>query len=106
MIEMAENQTANVKINSINAGSDNHLIVDVEVENLTGNFLPSGVGFGRIFVETIVYDKDNKPIWASGRTNELGVILKGRTGLPLLTEQGGQNKTEYQPHYQLISTED
>jgi hypothetical protein len=106
MLEMAKNQTADVSINSIQADGNNKLTVAVEVENLTGHFLPSGVGFRRVFVETVVYDKDHNALWASGRTNELGVILDGRSSRPLKTEQGGYGQSEYQPHYQVITAED
>ncbi len=106
MIEMAQNQTANVMIKSIQSDGEKTLTVDVEVENLTGHYLPSGVGFRRVFLETIVYDKQGKPMWASGRTNDLGVILDGRSENPLKTEQGGYGKTEYQPHHQVITRED
>ncbi len=106
MLEMAKNQTANVSINSIQTDGKNKLTVAVEVENSTGHFLPSGVGFRRVFVETVVYDKDHNPLWASGRTNELGVILNGRSSTPLKTEQGGYGQSDYQPHYQVITAED
>ena len=105
MIEMAENQTADVTIEQIKVNAKN-LTLDVEVENKTGHFLPSGVGFRRLFLETIVYDKYDQPLWASGRTNELGVILNGLTDKPLVTEQGGIGKTQYQPHYEVITAPD
>ncbi len=106
MIEMAENQTANVMIKQLKINDMKSLQVDVEVENLTGHYLPSGVGFRRLFLETIVYDSNDKPIWASGRTNELGVILDGLTDTPLVTEQGGKDKKRYQPHYEVITAAD
>ncbi|TDR17493.1 hypothetical protein [Marinicella litoralis] len=106
MIEMAEKQTAAVNIEQIKPVNKDTLTVDVEVKNLTGHFLPSGVGFRRVFIETIVYDQDDQPLWASGRTNELGVILDGLTDKPLLTEQGGKDKKLYQPHYEVISAPD
>jgi len=105
MIEMAKNQTANVAIQSIVLTDDNLLNVEVEVENLTGHFLPSGVGFRRMFLETIVYDKNNQAIWASGRTNELGVILEGLSEQPLASEKGGEGQTAYQPHYEVIDAQ-
>lgn len=105
MIEMAEDQTAKVDITQVKV-SDQQLNIDVEVENLTGHFLPSGVGFRRVFLETIVYDKNNQAMWASGRTNDLGVILNGLTSEPLITEQGGKGKQSYQPHHQVITQTD
>ncbi|WP_077411475.1 hypothetical protein [Marinicella sediminis] len=103
MIEMAEWQTADVLIHDLTVKDGKTLNVEVEVVNKTGHFLPSGVGFRRVFLETIVYDKNHQPMWASGRTNELGVILDGLTNNPLETEQGGAGKTAYQPHHEVIT---
>ena len=106
MIEMAENQTADVLIKGIETSAEQALTVHIEVVNKTGHFLPSGVGFRRVFVETTVYDHNNQAIWASGRTNDLGVILNGLTDKPLATEQGGAGQSAYQPHYQVINQPD
>ena len=103
MIEMAEKQTADVLITDFGSTDGKTLNVAVEVVNKTGHFLPSGVGFRRVFLETIVYDNNDQPIWASGRTNELGVILDGLSDDPLETEQGGAGKTLYQPHHEVIT---
>jgi hypothetical protein len=102
MIEMATQQTANVSITSLYWIKDNTIELSVEVENLTGHYLPSGVGFRRVFVETVAHGKDGDILWASGRTNDLGVILEGATEKPLVTEKGGQGQSKYQPHYQVI----
>lgn len=103
MIEMATNQTAKVHIKDLSWANDNLLNVNVEIENLTGHFLPSGVGFRRVFVETIAHGKSGEILWASGRTNDLGVILEGGTETPLATEKGGAGQSKYQPHYQVIN---
>jgi len=102
MIEMATNETAKVHIKDLKWSKDNRLNVAVEIENLTGHFLPSGVGFRRVFIETVAYDKSGEILWASGRSNDLGVILAGATDTPLVTEKGGQGQSAYQPHHQLI----
>lgn len=101
MIEMATQQTAKVHIKDL-AWQKDTLNVSVEIENLTGHYLPSGVGFRRLFVETIVHGKDGSLLWASGRSNDLGVILNGTTDQPLATEKGGKGQSAYQPHYQVI----
>jgi hypothetical protein len=36
----------------------------------------------------------------------LGVILNGLTDQPLVTEQGGKDKKQYQPHYEVITKSD
>ena len=54
----------------------------------------------RMFLELVVKDIDGKAIWASGLTNELGVILDGLTGKPLETENAYTNQSKFQPHYQ------
>lgn len=102
MIEMATQQTAKVHIKDLSWSKDNILNLAVEVENLTGHFLPSGVGFRRVFVETVAHSKAGEILWASGRSNDLGVILQGATEQPLVTEKGGQGQTKYQSHYQVI----
>jgi cytochrome c553 len=105
MQEMANNETADVAINSMKITA-NELDVEVQVTNKTGHFLPSGVGFRRVFLEFIVKDTGGNEIWASGKTTELGVLTKGLTGIPLATEKGGKATTQYQPHYQTINSED
>jgi hypothetical protein len=79
------------------------LHVKVLVKNKAGHTLPSGVGFRRMFLELVVKDINGKPIWASGLTNELGVILEGLTGKPLETENAYTNRSKFQPHYQQIT---
>jgi hypothetical protein len=95
-----------VAIKSVATKNNNQLTVTVQVNNKTGHYLPSGVGFRRVFVELVVYDKSGKPLWASGRTNNLGVILKGLSDKPLDTEKGGRNARLFQSHYQTITRQD
>lgn len=79
VLTQAREQTANVNI--LSTGDDapklanGILTAQVRVDNLTGHKMPSGVGFRRAFVEFLVYEVGNPvPIWASGSTNNLGVI--------------------------------
>ncbi len=106
MLEMARRQTAEVHLKSLRVDGNGLLEADVEVVNLSGHFMPSGVGFRRAFLEFIVYDRSDRMLWASGRTNRLGVILDGTSDQPLPSERGGKGTTEYQPHYQQITTQD
>jgi hypothetical protein len=105
MQEMATKETADVAINSMTL-TENELNVEVQVTNKTGHFLPSGVGFRRVFLEFIVKDTAGKEIWASGKTNNLGVIVNGLTQQPLETEKGGKASTQYQKHHQTITSQD
>jgi hypothetical protein len=119
-IEQAANSTAEVKVApiSISAGK---LAAEVLVTNKTGHRFPSGVGFRRSFLELRVVDSSSgqeKTVWCSGCTNELGVITNGDGGKPLPSElfdkyQAGQKPDRenypaqcknvtpqhYQPHF-------
>ncbi|MBI3799574.1 MAG: hypothetical protein HY268_21715, partial [Deltaproteobacteria bacterium] len=103
MLQMASQQTADLKISSLEVAHNGRLHVKVLVTNKAGHSLPSGVAFRRMFLELVVKDIDGKPIWASGLTNELGVILDGLTGKPLRTENAYTNRSKFQPHYQQIT---
>ncbi|WP_395375243.1 hypothetical protein [Marinicella sp. W31] len=105
MLEMARHQTVKVSVEAFKKSAKG-VELEVKVSNETGHFMPSGVGFRRAFLEVVLYDKDNRPIWASGRTNKLGVIVDGTTDKPLKSEQGGKGVTAYQPHYELITQQD
>ncbi|HSU15014.1 hypothetical protein [Longimicrobium sp.] len=103
---LAREQSATVRVESVRRVRDS-LEVAVRVENLTGHRLPSGVGFRRAFVEMVVTG-GRDTLWASGRTNHLGVILRGTTDQPLPTEfvtrQGGSGT--YQPHHEAVTRDD
>lgn len=104
IVEMARTQTATVEIMSQSIDPETGQIdVTVMVRNLAGHNLPSGVGFRRVFVELSVLGADDELLWASGRTNELGVILDGTTDTPLASESGARDATVFQPHYQTIT---
>ncbi len=104
--ELAKKETAVVELQRI-APSDASLSVDVEVTNLTGHKFPSGVGFRRAFIELQLIDTiSNTLLWASGRTNDLGVILDGegrRLPSELFDEVNG--KQAYEPHYDVITSQ-
>ncbi len=67
------------------AAASNEIVADVTVTNLTGHRFPTGVGFRRLFIELVVQDGQQRVVWASGRTNNLGVIVDGN-GSVLPTE--------------------
>lgn len=106
MLEMAQQQTAVVEVGRVRRESG-ELQATVTVRNLTGHYLPTGVGFRRMFVELLVLDTQGELLWASGRTNELGFILDGITGDVLESEQPGRFPgAPVQPHYQTITSGD
>lgn len=79
------------------------LVVRATVTNLAGHKFPSGVGFRRAFLRVRVLDDDGKPLWVSGDTSPMGVILDGANGAPLATEF---SMSEVQPHHAVISRQD
>jgi mono/diheme cytochrome c family protein len=103
-VEQAQNTTAEIAISQPVVSKDK-LVANVTVTNKTGHRFPSGVGFRRAFVEFRVTDnRSGKTIWASGRTNELGIIVDEK-GKPLPSEffepRGPSSvpRQAYQPHY-------
>ena len=106
IIEQAQNTTADVAIGPVTV-ADGKLVASVTVTNKTGHRFPSGVGFRRAFLEFQVVEKSTgKTVWASGRTNELGIIVD-ENGKPLASEffeprtpaVAGEPRQTYQPHY-------
>ncbi|HEX8202023.1 MAG TPA: hypothetical protein VF590_16225, partial [Isosphaeraceae bacterium] len=88
--------------------------VRVVVENKVGHRFPSGVGFRRAFLELAVIQPadDGSPervVWASGRTDEFGVLL-GADGRPLPTESFAPDpqtgRQRYQGHHEVITSPD
>jgi hypothetical protein len=114
MKEQAARATANVTLSAPVAGGG-RLKFDVKVENLAGHRFPSGVGFRRAFLEVVVSGKrqrEESVVFASGRTNDIGVLLDGK-GRPLPTEffedqldAMGETYQAFQPHHQTITRQD
>jgi hypothetical protein len=103
-VEQAQNTTAEIAISQPVVSKDK-LVANVTVTNKTGHRFPSGVGFRRAFVEFKVTDNGSgKILWASGRTNELGIIVD-ENGKPLPSEffeprdPSSVPRQAYQPHY-------
>lgn len=107
VLEVAAKETASVGLDRLEWTPEG-LEAAVTVKNLAGHNLPSGVGFRRLFVEVVVLDGAGQPLWASGRTNEIGVLLKGTTQEALPTEfwQPGPDGLPFQPHHQRISNQE
>jgi len=107
VLEVADQETAEATVGEL-AWNGDELSAQVTVRNLSGHSLPSGVGFRRLFLEVEVLGAKDEVLWASGRTNDIGMILKGTTSEPLPTEsfQAGRDGLPFQPHRQVITDED
>ena len=106
MLNMAKNETASVSIDVLEQTADGKLRAVVTVMNKAGHYLPSGVGFRRVFLEFLVLDAQDNLLWASGRTNALGAILNGLTDQVLPSEQRIMFPQAFQPHYQRVERGD
>ncbi len=105
--DLARRETATIEVASL-AKSDKALEATVSVQNLAGHGFPSGVGFRRAWLTFEVLDEDGKVIWASGRTNIAGAIVKGLSEDVLPTEffyDETKRKQVFQPHYEVITDE-
>ena len=104
---LARNETAKIDVTSINRTND-YLEAAVRIENLAGHSLPSGVAFRRAFINLEVLDAKGSVVWASGRTNSVGAIVKGTTDEVLPTEffyDAATGKQVFQPHHRVITDE-
>ncbi len=109
-VQQAQSESAQVAASAIVTGPQ-QLQANVSVTNLAGHRFPSGVSFRRLFIELSVTDANQKVVWASGRTNNLGVIVDGN-GKPLPSEffseykdAQGKTRQSYQPHYEIITSQ-
>jgi hypothetical protein len=93
----AQTMTARVTVKSltINGGQ---LAADIQIQNLAGHNLPSGVSFRRAFLDFQVLDARGNVLWESGGTNADGVITN-TVGTPLVTEFFSPSQQTYQPHF-------
>lgn len=105
--DLARRETATIDVTSLSR-TDNYLEATVKIENLAGHGFPSGVGFRRAFLTFEALDAEGKVIWASGRTNSVGAIVRGMTDDVLPTEffyDQVRRKQVFQPHYEVITDE-
>jgi len=105
--DLARRETATIEVASLTK-SETALEATVSIQNLAGHGLPSGVGFRRAFLTFEVLDAAGKVIWASGRTNSAGAIVKGLTEDVLPTEffyDPAKRRQVFQPHYEVITDE-
>lgn len=76
--------------------TERELTARVRVTNLAGHRFPSGVGFRRLILELSIRGGNGEIVWASGRTDELGIVVDGN-GERLPSEF--HEESAYQPHY-------
>jgi hypothetical protein len=114
-VRQAREDTAKIDVD-VHIHGDDELVATVDVRNETGHRFPTGVGFRRAILELLVLEKpaeadddDAKArvVWASGRTNELGILIDDE-GTPLPCEffsnEPGTNKQAFQPHHEVITS--
>lgn len=112
MISQADNHIAKLALKAKLSGGK--LKADVKLANVNGHKFPSGVGFRRAFLSFEVLDKDGKVLWASGRTDDQGVIVDEK-GQPIIGEFWQKADCSgpvyrppnypYQPHRQKITAQ-
>ncbi len=95
--------TADVKILEVRRDA-NILSTKVKITNKAGHRLPSGVGFRRAWIELSVVDQKGKVLWASGRSDDNGVLVKP-DGSPLASEFT-EDYRNLQPHWDVISSQE
>jgi hypothetical protein len=111
-VRQANHETADVSVEARMESAD-QLVATVEVVNKVGHRFPSGVGFRRAFLEFLVIEEpaasgaEERIVWSSGRTNELGVLVDDE-GKPLPCEffnvEPDSNKEAFQPHHEVIDS--
>jgi hypothetical protein len=110
-VRQARNDVATVGVTA--RLHDGALEAVVDVHNHVGHRFPSGVGFRRAFLELLVIEKpasadeQERIVWSSGRTNELGVLVDN-AGAPLpcefFADDPTANKQAFQPHHDVITS--
>ncbi len=84
MIDQALHQSVDVTIGQV-ARKAETIVATVTLKNRTGHRFPSGVGFRRAFIAFDVLDASGQVLWASGRTNDAGVLVD-ESGSPIKGE--------------------
>ena len=107
----ARNEVVDLKLATRLNG--NQLTAVVDVQNKVGHRFPSGVGFRRAFLELLVVeaqeDGSEKIVWASGRTDENGLLIDSddsRLKTEFFERETAGGAQLYQPHHQVIKTQD
>ncbi len=113
MLDQASQSTAKLGISRI-VVNQGKISATVRLDSDVGHKLPSGVGFRRVFLELDVLDANGNVLWASGRTNDAGVIVDEQ-GKPVAGELWWKDdcsgllnpdRLVYQKHHQVIRRQD
>lgn len=113
MLDQAVDRTATINVSDVKI-ENGVLHARVTVVNRTGHKFPSGVGFRRAFIEFKVLGENGDALWASGRTNNAGVIVD-QNGKPVAGELWWKADCSarieplarlHQPHYRAIGRQD
>lgn len=112
MLEQA-GKTADLTVSDVSR-NDGTLSAKVTVRNKAGHKFPSGVAFRRAFIAFEVRDKLGQVLWASGRTNRIGVIVDDKNEpvagelwwTPDCKARIDPDARAHQPHYQIITAQD
>jgi hypothetical protein len=92
---MLEEQTVRLGVEAKDEGND--LLIQVDIQNLTGHKFPSGFPSRRAWLHVVVYDANQDLIYESGGWNAQGAIRGNRNDM---------NGQEYEPHYEVITQPD
>jgi hypothetical protein len=109
MLEQARTQIARQTVDPVREERTKTLRAQVSVKNLAGQRFPSGVSFGRAFITFGGKAAESKVLWASGRSNDAGVVIDEHNQ-PIAGELWWQPDcserlpSKWQPNYQQITT--
>lgn len=114
MLDQAADETATIEARIVASdAAAGTLEADVTVKNLVGHKFPSGVSFRRAFIEFSVLDKNGEVLWASGRTDETGVLvdehgdhIRGEFWWEPDCSARRENLKPHQPHYEAVTKQD
>lgn len=111
IVQQARKTTAEVSVEPRWDAPSGTLTAKVSVNNLTGHKLPSGVSFRRVYVEFRVLDAQGAVVWASGRSNDQGILIDERDR-PIVGELWWERDCSkrlpnaWQRHFEEISAQD
>ena len=111
IVQTAAEQTVDLTLTPRWDAASRTLTAEVVIDNLVGHRFPSGVGFRRAFVEFQVLDAKRKVLWASGRSNDQGVLID-ENGKALAGEFwwepncSARLPNAWQPHFEEITRQD
>jgi len=113
MLDQASSRTATVTVGAVER-DEQMLRAQVRIDSEVGHKFPSGVGFRRAFITFEVLDAVGHVLWASGRSNDVGMLVDEQ-GDPVAGELWWRDDCSarrsgephrYQPHYQSIDAQD